>query len=357
MSQGQPPQPHSVIELKVDELLERYKIEAHDVIVELIDFQPEEQSQLGPLLRTDHTIPCIPGSDPPQPSLLLHKLGELEHSKSESYAYIENHKYIGPTAFYGTSGAGKTRSLLEYLSHNKGLYFVPLETIPENEPGSQDLGLVFDDLRPLRGNETDIARTNDENLGIVRDRLMVVLYIRYAVHQHVVKLLNRDISAKEWLLMQLYPKHFLGGLDIFYEIAAKCFGVMDRDPIHMAGAAKVAFLSFVGSGIKWGAVVVDESQALMRNHKLYFVSDDNTAVQRSGFSALLKAFARIIYSHALAGHDKVMPYPTFFRNRIVCGRAQARNNVDLHETLWGNGQCSLYCISSTHTSECHQLHV
>ena len=319
--QPQPPQANvpvhskTKIELLVDEELKRYN---NILSAELADFQRVENALFSQFMkadtaagRTGDKIPCIPGTNPPQPSLLLHNLGAAEQKDSESYAYIETHKWSGPTAFYGTSGAGKTRLLLEYLCHVKGLYLVAQPEIPIYEPGSEDLDSAFQDLLLVRGTKEEKEMSGLVNLATLRERLMVILYVRYAVHQHVVEHFGRDISAKEWLLMQLYPKHFFGN-DIFYEILIQCIVLIDGEPDdRRVSAGKLAFLSFLRTQFKWGAVVVDESQYLLRNHKVHFVGDDDVTIQRSGFSSLLKAFVAIIKNHCLCGQFKRMPYPTF----------------------------------------------
>ena len=97
-------------------------------------FEPEPDSALFPLfvppMKTsesgsfdDNFIPEIPGSVK-VPSLLLHNLTKKEHKKTPEYVCIETTTKHGPCAFYGTSGAGKTRYVFEFLAQNYGLYFV-----------------------------------------------------------------------------------------------------------------------------------------------------------------------------------------------------------------------------------------
>jgi hypothetical protein len=84
------------------------------------------------LFKKGSKIPCIPGKG--RPSLLLCGLENVD-TNSAVYKHIEKSSPTGPTAIYGTSGAGKTRRTFEYLSENYGFYFVVNTVI---NPGSKD---------------------------------------------------------------------------------------------------------------------------------------------------------------------------------------------------------------------------
>ena len=77
-------------------------------------------------LRNEVPIPRDPSCSSMEmnvPSLLLYDLHNERHKSTEVYKFIDETKDIC-SGLYGTSGAGKTRSIYEYLSHNYGFYFV-----------------------------------------------------------------------------------------------------------------------------------------------------------------------------------------------------------------------------------------
>ena len=144
--------------------------------------------------------------------MLLWDLENEYYKKRAVYAYIESNKDKAPLALYGTSGAGKTRSVLEYLSHNKGLYFLAANS--DRDPGSLDLyaALSKSNVKSILDKESGRALSNSNQEEIERS-LRIVLYVRYAVYEKVAQLLQ-GLTPFEWLLLQLYPKQFLGD-DLF----------------------------------------------------------------------------------------------------------------------------------------------
>jgi hypothetical protein len=111
----------------------------------LHSFKIETEAALYPYFRsdTDIDIPTVP-SEGSKPSLILRDLENINHKTKAVYKYIDTSQKKGPIGLYGTSGAGKTRSVFEYLSHNFGFYFV-VET--ENNPGSEDVALLLQKCR------------------------------------------------------------------------------------------------------------------------------------------------------------------------------------------------------------------
>eukprot|EP00978_Attheya_sp_CCMP212_P030776 scaffold114402_cov58-Attheya_sp.AAC.2 len=106
----------------------------------LVPFQSQNNAVLGPLQNSNETIPSFPGLKS-EPCVLLHDLQNECRMRSEVYKYIDNNKYTSVTKLYGTSGAGKTRSVLEYLSFNKGVYLVGGINVQSMDPGSMDTGI------------------------------------------------------------------------------------------------------------------------------------------------------------------------------------------------------------------------
>jgi hypothetical protein len=102
-----------------------------------------EAGLLAPLLRSDAAIPQNPET-PSMPSLLLHDLENERHKDKPVYMRIAAASSDTPYALYGTSGAGKTRSIFEFLSHNHGLFFVASDH--KRNAGSKDLTFLLSSL-------------------------------------------------------------------------------------------------------------------------------------------------------------------------------------------------------------------
>ena len=229
-------------------------------------FYPSDNALLRPFYRQDAiTIPLIPGISKAEPSLLLYNLGkESEHEKvqaSSCYKYIDD-RHQGPGTLYGTSGAGKTRSLLEYLSYNKGLYFVGQSSLAPEEPGACDLGQVCNhqDLDICIGDDDRLRQINQNNRRIVEDRMITLLFIRAAVHDYVQDLLERDLTAFEWLMLQIYPQHYMG----FGPKKEDIFEFILKDFIYNFGGVEKSTCRKALNQAKtdWKAIVIDESQML-----------------------------------------------------------------------------------------------
>ena len=81
----------------------------------LESFTPPPDALLQPLFRPTVSVPCNPEPKAPGtfPSLLLHDLLNAKCKSKAVYQFVEKTKLVRPAALYGTSGAGKTRSIFE----------------------------------------------------------------------------------------------------------------------------------------------------------------------------------------------------------------------------------------------------
>ena len=78
----------------------------------------DEISSSGPnltLFQAEHDAVLLHDLDPDKDTPIL---------QTNAYKYIEHTKQQGLGFLYGTSGAGKTRTIFEHLSRHKGFYFV-----------------------------------------------------------------------------------------------------------------------------------------------------------------------------------------------------------------------------------------
>ena len=248
-------------------------------------FTHDPSALLADLWRPDLQVPLVPfegrsgveqgWTSDSVPSLLWHGLGDRDKRQTTSkvYLHIDKEKDLGPTCLYGTSGVGKTRSILEYLSHNMGFLFVYANQ--KLNGGSSDLKTAFRNLDVVTAKDPTSNGTSQKNLETIQRRVWVLLYIRHRVYGLLTEHLGRQLTPYEWLLYQVFPEHFLGG-DIFLEAFEELQGFSD-------GAAKTLRNQIDRS---W-SIFVDESQALLRIQG-YFLCSSGTRF-RSGFSGLAKA--------------------------------------------------------------------
>ena len=251
----------------------------------LATYRASSEGVLGHLWRADVHVPVDPKEKvdvsgwvgPRFPMLLLHGLENEQHKDTKVYNHIRTQEKIGTTVLYGTSGTGKTRAALEYLSHNKGFYLLGGDFT--RNPGSRDL------VRMLRGvgntaqiNTAEGGINSVVNLTTVFWRYRILLYIRYAIHNLLEQKLG-DLSPKEWLLYQLFPEDFLDE-DLFRDVLQMC---IKEEGLITESTAEDAREAIQG---EW-SVFIDESQRLLEKPG-YFLSTDGKQA-RSNFSAVIKA--------------------------------------------------------------------
>lgn len=275
-------------------------------------FTPNEEALFKPLYvdvgatQTGRPfVPCDPdsriSSENRPPSLLLYDLQNAKYKETAVYKRIDARTRDGVMILYGTSGAGKTRSIFEYLSQNKGFYFIAGNPRDDKNPGSEDLkSIFFEDFGKIaRANTDEGLEESVENLRVIRLRLQLLIYVRVMVHHFITGQLGRDITAYEWLLYQLYPNQFLGG-DVYRDLVNDCIDDcvdMERTTMLLRKEAKKPSWQF-------RVPFIDESQQLLDERKGYFLSTDGTE-HRSAFSAVLKAFVEF------PSKIKGLSYPVF----------------------------------------------
>jgi len=265
-------------------------------------FSVSDNKVLGCRRRSDVSIPTIPGLPTSRPSLLLYDLDTLnvqqlvERKNKGVYQYIEATRWTSPGVLYGTSGAGKTRSVLEYLSHNYGIYLTcvsernHLLNTPKADPGSADLREVLANLMSAR----DVGGNND-NLLRVKTRLQLLLFIRSMVFLAVKEVYN-DLTPYEWLLLQLYPNHYFGK-DIFYELFRRCKNLIATTTMDEV---------FLDHEHAWAAIFVDEAQVLLNDERGFFLGTKGD--KRSSFSGIFKG---LLETRISVANPTIFPFPIF----------------------------------------------
>jgi hypothetical protein len=241
------------------------------------------------------------------------------------YEYIKDTRKQRAGALYGTSGAGKTRSIFEYLSLNFGLYLVPSTTeewdCEAMDFGSFDLSTVLRMLGSVKSKEE-----SEDNVQEVGKRLKLLVYVRQIFFEAVHDILG-DFTPYEWLLLQLSPKHFFGH-DIF-ECALSDFITVKEEVIH--GLFRAATFTL-------DAIFVDEVNVLLRQKQKKFLGNDGT-VDRSNFSGIFKGLSNMRHGrpdlpfHVFAGTGMSMDVLEAESNSATAKQTQSKKGKALEKTF------------------------
>eukprot|EP00978_Attheya_sp_CCMP212_P019009 scaffold52711_cov63-Attheya_sp.AAC.2 len=291
------PNTESVAELAV-RLVETHFKEHPFKIYELEVFVAPKDGLLAGLMK-DVRIPRDPSNAKQNvPCLLLHGLDNLDQdelSSTKAYQFIDETKDTC-SALYGTSGAGKTRSVYEYLSQNFGLYFVAKTT---NDPGSKDLDrlmILFKNFRAANAldggdsqDETAKLKLSQRNYSAMDRFVVTMIHIRNlvfaAINNHLTINELPELTPYQWLLIQLFPAQALKN-DLFHSVFNACI-IADNGNKNKGDASVVSeFMALQPK--KWSTIVVDEAQVLLKKLPDFFLCSDGNA-ERSAFSAVLKS--------------------------------------------------------------------
>ena len=174
-------------------------------------FQRPDDSQIE--FQTDVEIPKFPTGNY-HPYVLLYDVANEKYKETESFKFLKEIANY-PRTIYGTSGAGKTRRVFEFLSHEYGLYFVA--NGGGIDPGSIDMSLMIekcsDKVHYAQKSNGDPQKESKNNLKIVTEFVKILVYSRMKVFERLQKLYQEkfgvQMSPYEWLLFQLHPNAFL----------------------------------------------------------------------------------------------------------------------------------------------------
>ena len=289
----------------VDEYFEKHGDEIKIWKAQRSIFQPKPNALLGAWWKKENIVPCDELTAVADgflsnelPNFLLEGLGDerFENSQPEAYDYISRAQFVTPSFMYGVSGAGKTRTVFEHLSRQKGIYLLSADL--QRNSGSQDFLYVTEasTLQSTRSTQTDQhnAEVNKENRRQICDKLVLIILIRRVIHDKLEQLFG-SLSAFDWLLYQLYPVELLGE-DLFAETYVRNQG---------QSVQVQSTFWYVQNKPKW-SVFVDEAQALCKIGMDCFTNKRGTQ-PRSFFSAVLAALSNV----SVKRFDLCVHYPVF----------------------------------------------
>lgn len=199
-----------------------------------------------------------------RPDFLTFRLGQQNYSNDETRAAIKEATKTAPVCVTGVSGAGKTRTALEILSADFGIYFcaglyLNWSSQP-NKPCSADLAWIAED--------SDKDMMEDAYALTVR-RLECAIIARIMILEKKIEL-EEGFDALDWTLMQLYPPRITEAgrqCDVFEALTRELYILYDDINAPMV-------LKRLSARFKY--IVVDEAQVAMDQNKERYNNVDKT---------------------------------------------------------------------------------
>ena len=190
----------------------------------------------------------------------------------------------------GTSGIGKTYTALSFLSQNFGLYFSCAEPGDLNF-GSSDFNYFLQHLGKDGRNQKFVADAEKtENYSYVKRFICCMKLARLFVYNYLTqakKSLRENLTAKEWLLVQLFPMQLpsyedgsivLPEADIFHQLTVvlRTLSTVDLEKMYQEEVRKSNWKRF--------PTFLDEAQMICTLYSGFFEND------RPLYSAVCKSF-------------------------------------------------------------------
>ncbi len=174
--------------------------------------EPEGEGNV--ILRSFHEarVPITPGTT--EPDFLLFGLDDetkVYREQLESIKKSRGKNIFGRKLIFAHTGAGKTKFCTELLSVEYGFFFSFIGS-EKVKPGSQDLELVMNDVA------SKIANKSFRERRCLAATALHCMFLARVLIFHTLYSRNEISTPLDWLLVQMYPIHFLGerqNMDVF----------------------------------------------------------------------------------------------------------------------------------------------
>lgn len=194
---------------------------AHLKMISKDQFKLSPFVMAGPAFSKIQTaeIPAIPGSLN-EPCWLLYGIGDGSMVSEARVERLKSRNVNDTVVLFAPSGAGKTRLCMELLWRHYGL-FIGVKTGSDKNPGSTamyDIAREIEETLQRNPEKYEWASllTDDRPSPLAdtlrRDLAIFATNCVLAAYLAIFKALGgaNSIDASDWLLVQMYPSHFLG---------------------------------------------------------------------------------------------------------------------------------------------------
>jgi len=299
----------------------------------------EPKGTFKELLRPEAKVPRNLASSSTLPDFLTHGLEERFSNDTPLFQDIVDGRHESPVGFYGTSGAGKTRSIFEIFARSYGLYFVAADARTLN-PGSSDVEVIYDKLEEFVEKSTQVE--NKKILSVYINALILCRLLVFCALRHALNSLGKELTCELWLRVQLAPRHYFGR-DVFTSLL---YMFVDSCSLGVGGVIKLSermthlepSLDLVWQNthrsigtIKFN-VAMDEANVLARKFMGYFVSSEDQGQERSLLSPIFKTLREIVRERKLTYHP-IFSGTGFLIAHIITQLSSATGKGSLNDTL------------------------
>ncbi|CAG8749792.1 33983_t:CDS:2 [Gigaspora margarita] len=250
-----------------------------DEKLELHIFQPDRNHPSFNMIQKLQ-IPSNPEYNNSSPFFLINDLPKDGHGGITDTTDLEQFSQTKEClVVMGTSGSGKTRTLIEFLCKKYGFYFIGTTM---GNPGSNDLHnmVQYMSSKLTRTSSTD----NDAYaLRFCKCMLLARIYLLNYIFEKYKK-----ISAYNWTFLQLFPTYFFEDVDIFDELTFE-FRKTSEDFLDDSIQSLILKIRKFTNQIRL-PIILDEAQVIIDQFEDKFTSSTNSEVTRPLYSIVIRAF-------------------------------------------------------------------
>ncbi|KAJ7030663.1 hypothetical protein C8F04DRAFT_1112757 [Mycena alexandri] len=263
-----------------------------------------------PLWLPDDTLPYadflkgmkMPASAKNEPDMLLYRLGHAKENENleKLVRKIFPSKVVGRRVqiLLNTSGAGKTRTVLEGLCDLWGLYLTCY--VDSEGCGSADVQRATSRIETdpcfVLDLPEDYAGIHKANCAIAQRRFGEVLLARLCILEFFCQT-AREISGgvltdehrKLWVLLQIRPSCLGGEFDIFTTLTERITGIGDTDRVRLVELKMLSLPILLGTKNPLYCVVDEVQVAARALPKAFATFDPRKTTRRSSLRELARA--------------------------------------------------------------------